>query len=94
MSNFFPSIRPLTMTTVEGNPYTRSPAVEAQIAETLDWSDSDLLKKQKSLLNETLVYHIRRFCGGDDQMCGVLLQELGRRTTRLVKAAIGGLDRL
>ena len=94
MSKFLQSVRPLTMTTEKGKPYTRSPAVEGQIAETLYWSDADLLGKHKSLLNETLVYNIRRFREHDDHMCGVLLHELGQRTTRIVKAAIRGLDRL
>ena len=94
MSNFFQSVRPLTMTTEDGKPYTRSPEVEAQIAETLHWSDADLLGKHKSLLNETLVYHVRRFRERDEHLCGVLLHELAQRTTRTVKAAMHGIDRL
>jgi hypothetical protein len=94
MSNFFQSVRPLTMTTEDGKPYTRSAEVEAQIAETLNWADSDLLEKLKSLFNETLVYHVRRFRESDEYLCGVLLHELAQRTTRTVKAALHGLDRL
>ena len=94
MSHFFQSVRPLTMTTEDGKPYTRSPEVEAQIAETLHWSGADLLGKHKSLLNETLVYHVRRFRERDEHLCGVLLHELAQRTTRTVKAAMHGIDRL
>ena len=60
-------MRQLTMSTEDGTPYTRSPAVEEQIAETLCCSDSDLPAKRKSLLNEVLVYNIRRFRERDDQ---------------------------
>ena len=94
MSNFFQSVRPPTMTTEDGKPYTRSPEVEAQIAETLHWSGADLLGKHKSLLNETLVYHVRRFRERDEHLCGVLLHELAQRTTRTVKAAMHGIDPL
>src|SRR5438876_11708036 len=86
-----PSVRPLTMATEDGTPYTRPPAVEEQIAETLCWSESDVLGKRKSLLNEALVYNIRRFRDRDDDVCGRLLRELDQRTSRIVKAAIRGL---
>jgi len=87
-------VRQLTMSTEDGTPYTRSPAVEEQIAETLCWSDSDVPAKRKSLLNEVLVYNIRRFRERDDYICGMLLRELGQRTSRIVNAAICGVDPL
>ena len=87
-------MRQLTMSTEDGTPYTRSPAVEEQIAETLCWSDSDVPAKRKSLLNEVLVYNIRRFRERDDYICGMLLRELGQRTSRIVSAAICGVDPL
>jgi hypothetical protein len=93
MSDFLRA-RPLTMTTESGTPYTRSPAVEQEIAETLSWSEPDVLGKRKSLSNEALVYNIRRFRGSDDAVCGLLLRQLAQRTMRIVKAAICGLDRL
>src|ERR1019366_3497837 len=92
MSEFF--IKPLTMTTEEGKPYTRSPAVTQQIKDTLPWSDPELMGQRKSLLNEALLYHARRFRDSNDNIYGTLLRELGLRTVRIVKATLGGVDRL
>jgi hypothetical protein len=94
MSSFFQSVRPLTMTTEDGKPYVRSSEVEAQIAETLSWPDLDLPAKHKSLLNETLVYQVRRFRDRDEHLCGILLRELAKRAIRIVNTVIRGVDRL
>ena len=60
------SVRPLTMATLDGTRYSRSAAVESEIAETLSWSESDVLGKRKALSNEALVYNVRRFRGSDE----------------------------
>src|SRR5205085_10698011 len=41
-----------------------------------------------------LVFNMRRFRGNDEHICGLLLQELAQRVTRIVKAAIRGRDPL
>jgi len=60
----------------------------------LCWSDADVIAKRESVLNETLLYNIRRFRESDEYICGMLLREQERRTGRIVKAAIRGVDRL
>jgi len=89
-----PSVPPLTMTTEDGKPYTRSPEVTENIGESLCWTVALLLARYTSLLNEALVFNIRRFRGHDEHICGLLLQELAQRVTRIVKAAIRGRDPL
>ena len=70
-----PSVPPLTMTTEDGKPYTRSPEVTENIGESLCWTVALLLAGYTSLLNEALVFNIRRFRGHDEHICGLLLQE-------------------
>jgi len=89
-----PSVPPFTMTTEDGKLYTRSPEVTEDIGESLCWTIAILLARYTSLLNETLVFNIRRFRGHDEHICGLLLQELAQRVTRIVKAAIRGRDPL
>ena len=89
-----PSVPPLTMTTEDGKPYTRSLEVTENIGESLCWTIAILLARYRSLLNEALVFNIRRFRGHDEHICGLLLQELAQRVIRIVKAAIRGRDPL
>src|SRR5204862_5957493 len=67
-----PSVPPLTMTTEDGKPYTRSPEVRENIGESLCWTVALLLARYTSLLNEALVFNIRRFRGHDEHICGLL----------------------
>jgi hypothetical protein len=89
-----PSVPPLTMTTEDGKLYTRSPEVTEDIGESLCWTIAILLARYTSLLNEALVFNIRRFRGQDEHICGLLLEELAKRVTRIVKATIRGRDPL
>ena len=74
-----------------GKSYERRADVEAEIETVWRLPESEWMAAAQDLQSETLVFLIRRIRGGDEEVAGHLVQELSKRTVRLVERWTSGL---
>ncbi len=83
-------VPPLVLSDLAGKPYTRRASVEAEILLALDrprtdWPALAMLKGEKRLSHETLVFLIRQIRNSDSDLLRQLVYELTRRTVQIAK---------
>jgi hypothetical protein len=81
-------IPPLTSTTDRGEPYTRHEAVEDELRSVLPLGPAEWIKNKGSLKSESLVFLHRYIRRQDDDVAGVLQEELSTRTMQMGSAFI------
>ena len=83
-------VPPLVLSNLAGKPYTRPERVEAEILHALDrpradWPALAMMKGEKRLSHETLVFLIRQIRNSDSDLLRQLVYELTRRTVQIAK---------
>lgn len=84
-------MRPLRFYTPEGKPYRRREGVELEIEEWLLLHHSERAARAPGALPETLVYFLRRNDETDEEYYGALVDEIGKRITRIAGSRLRGL---
>jgi hypothetical protein len=87
-------IRMLASTVADGKAYERWKDVEDEIQKASRLHQSDLITQAQGFQSETLVFFIRQTHRVEKEISAVLLQELTKRTLRLARRWVWGLDRM
>jgi hypothetical protein len=92
MSDSSPVIRRLTCTTLDGKPYERPEATEAEIVRMLPLPHSDWVAEAPKLPSEALLYLIREVDGKHPDVFTPLLHELMKRVAGIAIASALGFN--
>jgi hypothetical protein len=82
---------PLRFSTLDGKPYVRSEAVDAEIQRMLERPITDWIAAAPGLKSESLVFLIRHIRDKDQGISGQFLQELSKRTVRMADRWVHGV---
>src|SRR5215470_2216418 len=86
-------IRRLASSIAGGRAYERFKDVDEEISKAARLHQAELIANVKGYQSETIVFFIKQTHRVEPEVCGVLLQELSRRTLRMVRRWIWGLDK-
>jgi hypothetical protein len=88
----FGPVPPLTCLKADGKPRERSTAVTAEILDMLRLPQTEGIAKPGGLRTETIVFFARQARRADEDLYGLLVQELSNRIIRMVRNRVYGLD--
>jgi hypothetical protein len=94
MHELIAKVLPLASKKPNGEPYERPPYVNAANARVIATPESQRAALIPKLPPESLVYIVRKFPPGSAALYTPVVQEIGRRTTAIVRRCTRGLDKL